>query len=206
MRRQRQRPIARGAPDLAEDGDHLTRREILDLVAVLLLAGIDNTRNQLAAAVQVFADHPFQWALLAHRPDLAPQAVEEVVRHSPTAFLAARLATDDVELDGYMIPAGTHVVLNSAAANRDPKRFDDPERFDITRSGGAAVLTLGGGAHHCLGVHLARVQLAEALIVMSQRMPRIRPAGPAPWSPIVGIAGPRTLPIEFEAGLPQQNW
>jgi cytochrome P450 len=185
----------------AEDGDRLTVREILDLVAVLLLAGIDNTRNQLAAAVQVFADRPAQWALLAQRPDLAPQAVEEVMRHSPTAFLAARLATEDVELCGLVIPAGTHVVLNSAAANRDPNRFDDPDRFDITRSGGAAVLTLGGGAHHCLGVHLARVELAEALIVMSQRMPRIRPAGPAPWRPIVGITGPSTLPIEFDRTL-----
>ncbi|MDT5139062.1 MAG: hypothetical protein QOD58_3324 [Mycobacterium sp.] len=124
------------------------------------------------------------------------------MRHSPTAFLAARLATEDVELGGFMIPAGTHVVLNSAAANRDPKRFDDPERFDITRSGGA-VLTMGGGTHHCLGAHLARVELAEALFVMSQRMPLIRPAGPAPWRPIVGITGPSTLPIEFNAGLPR---
>jgi cytochrome P450 len=76
-------------------------------------------------------------------------------------------------------------------------------RFDITRQGPAAMLTFGGGAHHCLGVHLARVELAEALVVMAQRMGGIRLAGAAPWRPIVGIAGPRTLPIKFDAGPPR---
>lgn len=180
------------------DGARLTRREIRDLVAVLLLAGVDNTRNQLAAAIQVFIRHPAQWALLAERPDLAGQAVEEVMRHSPTSFTAIRVAVEDVELEGVVIPAGTHVVLNTAAANRDPNRYEEPDRFDITRQGAATMLTLGGGAHHCLGAHIARVELAEALVVMARRMPRLRSAGPAPWRPIWGITGPRTLPVEFD--------
>lgn len=179
------------------DGDRLTRREIVDLVAVLLLAGTDTTRNQLAAAVQVFVDHPDQWALLADHPELAPHAVEEVMRHTPASFSAIRVAVEDVDLDGIRCPAGTCVVVNIAAANRDPARYDDPERFDITRQGPGSMLTFGGGAHHCLGAHLARIELAEALIVMARRMAGIRSAGPAPWRPIVGIAGPRTLPIEF---------
>jgi cytochrome P450 len=185
------------------DGARLTRREIRDLVVVLLLAGVDNTRNQLAAAVEVFTHHPAQWALLAERPNLAGQAVQEVMRHSPTSFSAIRVAVEDVELEGVQFPAGTHVVLNTAAANRDPNRYKDPDRFDITRQGPAAMLTLGGGAHQCLGAHLARVELAEALVVMSRRMPRIRSAGPAPWRPIWGITGPRTLPIEFDRELPR---
>jgi cytochrome P450 len=182
-----------------DDGDRLTRREILDLVAVLLLAGTDTTRNQLAAAVQVFVDHPYQWALLADHPELAPQAVEEVMRHTPASFSAIRVAVEDVDLDGILVPAGTCVVVNTAAANRDPNQYEDPERFDITRHGPTAMLTFGGGAHHCLGAHFARVELAEALLVMARRMAGIRVAGPAPWRPIVGIAGPRTLPIEFDA-------
>jgi cytochrome P450 len=184
------------------DGARLTRREILDLIAVLLLAGVDNTRNQLAAAVQVFADHPYQWALLAERPEFAGQAVEEVLRHWPTSFTAVRVAVEDVDLEGLQFPMGTYVVLNTAAANRDPHRYDDPERFDITRNGAPAMLTLGGGAHRCLGAHLARVELAEALVVMARRMPGIRVAGPVPWRPIVGITGPKTLPIDFGGGLP----
>jgi cytochrome P450 len=181
-----------------DEGDRLTRREILDLVAVLLLAGTDTTRNQLAAAVQVFVDHPDQWALLADHPELAPHAVEEVMRHTPASFSAIRVAVEDVDLDGIRCPAGTCVVVNTAAANRDPARYEGPERFDITRQGPAAMLTFGGGAHHCLGAHLARIELAEGLVVMARRMGGIRRAGPAPWRPIVGIAGPRTLPIEFD--------
>ena len=61
------------------------------------------------------------------------------------------------------------------------------------------MLTFGGGAHHCLGAHLARVELVEALTVMARRMPGLRSAGPAPWRPIVGISGPKTLPVEFDA-------
>jgi cytochrome P450 len=187
------------------NGARLTRREILDLVAVLLLAGVDNTRNQLAAAVEVFSDRPYQWALLAERPEFARQAVEEVMRHWPTSFTAVRVAREDVDVEGVLFPAGTYAVLNTAAANRDPKTYDDPERLDITRKGAPAMLTLGVGVHHCLGAHLARVELAEALVVMARRMPGIRVTGPAPWRPIVGITGPRALPIEFDAGPSQQN-
>lgn len=181
-----------------DDGDRLSRREILDLVAVLLLAGTDTTRNQLAAGVQVLLDQPDQWAMLADHPELVPRAVEEVMRHTPASFMAIRIATEDVDLGGILIPAGTCVVANTAAANRDPARFADPACFDITREEAAPMMTFGGGAHHCLGAHIARVELTEALTVMTQRLSRPRAAGAAPWCPIVGIAGPKTLPIEFE--------
>jgi cytochrome P450 len=124
------------------------------------------------------------------------------MRHWPTSFTAVRVAIEDVDLEGVVFPAGTYVVLNTAGANRDPHRYDDPDRFDITRKGAPAMLTLGGGAHHCLGAHLARVELAEALAITARRMPGIRVAGPVPWRPIVGITGPKTLPIDFGGGLP----
>jgi cytochrome P450 len=99
-----------------------------------------------------------------------------------------------------MIPAGTLVGANTAAANRDPAIYDDPDRFDITRDGPAPMLTFGGGMHYCLGVHLAKAELAEALTVMARRMPNVRRVGPAPWKSVIGVSGPITLPLEFDPG------
>jgi cytochrome P450 len=147
-----------------------------------------------------FADHPEQWALLAERPELAPQAVDEVMRHSPVVLRTPRKAIEDVEVAGVMNPAGTLVGANVAAANRDPAVYDDPDRFDITRQDPAPVLSFGGGIHYCLGVHLAKAELAEALVVMARRLPRIRRVGPAPWKPVIGVSGPITLPVAFDAG------
>jgi cytochrome P450 len=120
------------------------------------------------------------------------------MRYSPVIFTAMRLAQQDVELAGVTIPAGTLVIANTAAANRDPAVYDEPDRFDITREGAPAMLTFGGGIHYCLGAHLARIELAEALTTMARRMPYIRRAGPAPWKPMTGISGPVSLPVEFD--------
>ena len=183
-----------------EDGDRLTSDELRMLAEVLLMAGTDTTRNQLAAAVQDLCDHPKQWALLAEHPELAPQAVDELMRHSPVIFGTMRKAVEDVELGGVLVPAGAHVIVNTAAANRDPDVYDDPDRLDITREAPTTMLTFGGGIHYCLGAHLARAELAEALTVITRRMPNPRRRGPAPWKPLVGITGPTSLPIEFDAG------
>jgi cytochrome P450 len=183
-----------------DDGEQLRHDEMRNLALILFNAGTDTTRNQLAAAVQVFADHPDQWALLAARPELAPAAVEEVMRHSPVIFNAVRQATEDVELGPVLIPAGAFVMASTAAANRDPAVYDDPERLDICRVEPPAMLTFGGGVHYCLGAHLARVELAEALTVLARRMPNLRRTGPAPWKSIFEISGPATLPIAYDAG------
>jgi cytochrome P450 len=180
-----------------EDGDRLAHDELLTLAATLLMAGTDTTRNQLAATVELFCDHPDQWALLASHPELAPRAVEEAMRFSPVIFSTMRIATQDVTLDGTTISAGTLVIANTAAANRDPAVYDEPDRFDITRDRVPAMLTFGGGVHYCLGAHLARLELAEALTVMATRMPDIRRTSPVQWKPITGITGPQRLPVEF---------
>jgi cytochrome P450 len=183
-----------------DDGDRLTHDELLMLASGLLMAGTDTTRNQVAAAIYTLCDHPDQWKLLAENPELAPNAVEEILRHSPIAAATFRAATVDVELAGVTIPAGTLVVVNSASANRDPAVYDDPDRLDITRVAPSAMLTFGGGVHYCLGSHLARAELVEALIVMTRRMPNMRRSGPALWKPLTGLSGPITLPIEFDTG------
>ena len=183
-----------------EDGDRLTHDELLMLSATLLGAGTDTTRNQLAAAVQVLSAHPDQWDLLAEHPELATDAVHELIRYCPVIFGSIRKAAEDVELAGVRIPAGTIVAANTAAANRDPDVYDHPDRLDITREDPPAMLTFGGGVHYCLGSHLARLELTEALRVITQRMPNPRRTGPAPWKAINGITGPLSVPLEFDIG------
>jgi cytochrome P450 len=183
-----------------DDGDRLTHDELLMLASGILMAGTDTTRNQVAASAQLLCDRPDQWALLATHPELAPNAVEETMRHSSIATATVRTALEDVELAGFLIPAGTFVVVNTAAANRDPAAFEAPDRLDITRSEPQAILSFGGGVHYCLGSHLARAELAEALKTITRRMPNARRTAAAPWKPLTGISGPVSLPIEFDAG------
>ncbi|WP_156625017.1 cytochrome P450, partial [Mycobacterium sp. 852002-30065_SCH5024008] len=168
------------------------------LAGGLLLAGTDTTRNQVAASVHVLCEHPEQWGLLKERPELAMRAVEETMRHSPIACGTLRLVVEDAELDGYLFPAGTMVLVNTAAANRDPAVYDEPDRVDITREGAPPILTFGGGVHYCLGANLARREIAEALNVIAGRLLNPRTAGPVPWKPMVSLSGPKSLPIEFD--------
>jgi cytochrome P450 len=180
-----------------DDGQKLDHDELLSLVVALLGGGTDTTRHQLAAAVDLFCDHPDQWALLGEQPELVPRAVEEAMRYRPIGFALPRIATEDLELAGVRIPAGTIVFANTAAANRDPAAFSDPDRFDITRENTVATLSFGNGAHYCLGSHLARLELTQALTVMAQRMPNLRRTGPAPWPSMIGVTGPTRIPVAF---------
>jgi cytochrome P450 len=132
-------------------------------------------------------------------PELAMNAVEELMRFYPVTFGVMRMTTEDVEYEGVVIPAGTFVMVNSAAANRDADVYKDPDVLDITREGAAPMQSFGAGAHYCLGANLARREIAEALTVMAGRMRNLRRAGPAPWKPMVGISGPAVLPVEFDA-------
>jgi cytochrome P450 len=181
-----------------EEGDRLDHDELLMMAGGLLMAGTDTTRNQLAAAIGVLCDHPDQWELLARHPELAAGAVEELMRFNPVAFGTLRVATEDIDIAGYRVDAGAMVVVNTVAANRDPEVFDEPERLDITRRGAPSMLTFGGGIHYCLGTHLARVELVEALTLITSRMSHPRRTGDAPWKPLNGITGPAALPIAFD--------
>ncbi|ORB12198.1 cytochrome [Mycobacterium noviomagense] len=182
------------------DGDRLTHVELVRLASTLLIGGTDTTRNQLAAAVQVLADHPDQWSMLAAHPELATDAVHELMRHCPIVFGVPRKAAEDIELAGVTIPAGTLVLANTASANRDPAVYDEPDRLDITRNDPPAMLTFGGGTHYCLGAHLARLELTEALRIITQRMPNPRRTQPAQWKAMTGIVGPISVPLEFDSG------
>jgi cytochrome P450 len=189
----------------AEDhGDRLNAEELRMTVASLLMAGTDTTRNQLSASVQVLCDHPDQWAMLIEYPELAMRAVEESMRHSPSVCSTVRTVLEDATYGGYTFPAGSFIILNTFAANRDPEVYSDPDTFDITRESPPAILTFGGGVHYCLGANLARMELAGALTVLARRMPNPRRIGSAPWKPMLGMSGPTELTVEFDSAAAAQ--
>lgn len=179
-----------------EAGDRLSDWELRSMIGGLLFAGFDTTRNQLGLAMALFADHPNQWRLLASRPELAAQAVEEVMRFEGAISVIPRMATEDLEIDGYHVPAGTLVALDINSANFDQVNYENPHEFDITVER-EPHLTFGGGAHYCLGASLARAELQEALRFLPPRMPDLASAGQAIWRNPMGIIGPETLPLRF---------
>jgi cytochrome P450 len=182
-----------------EQGDRMTSDELVMMTEAVLMAGTDTTRNQLACAVALFTAHPDQWAALAEDPTLAPNAVEETMRHLGTVRGTARVAAEDADHRGVTFPTGTLVMVSLAGANHDPEIWTDPHRFDITRPpSGAPQLTFGSGIHFCLGASLARAELQEALPILARRMPDLALAGPVEWKPpTVGIWGPSRLPLAF---------
>ncbi|MGV0738411.1 cytochrome P450 [Mycobacterium syngnathidarum] len=179
------------------DGDRLDAGEVRMLAFSILLAGTDTTRTQLGASMQVLCDHPYQWGLLRDHPELAMNAVHETMRHSPSMCSTLRSVTEDVAVGGYTFPAGTFIIVNTYAANRDPAIYSEPAKFDITRDDPPPILTFGGGAHYCLGANLARRELSEALKILTGRLHNPRRTGPAPWRPLLGMSGPTELPMEF---------
>src|SRR5881394_1032203 len=114
------------------EGDRLSDVELVNLVLNVLVGGVDTTQSQLSHAIRLFAEHPDQWALLAERPELVPQAVEEVVRFEPITPFTARITEEDVTYRDVEFPAGTVVIVAACAANRDGDGMAEPDAFDIT--------------------------------------------------------------------------
>ncbi len=183
-----------------EEGDRMSTDELVMMVAAVLMAGTDTTRNQLACSVALLVEHPDQWAALASDPSLAAQAVEETMRRLGTVRATLRFAAEDAEYRDVLVPAGTLVTAALAGGNHDPDVWPEPERLDITRSvSSAAQLTFGSGIHYCMGASLARAELQEALPVLARRMCRARVEGEIEWKPpTVAIWGPSRLPLAFE--------
>ena len=203
-----QRRAAEPADDLISallaaeaEGDRLSHPECVNLVMNVIAGGIDTTQSQLSHAVRLFAMHPDQWALLASRPELVPQAVSEVLRFEPITPFTARLCTEDVEYRGLVFPAGTIVAVCAERANREPAGQDgtgqDAERFDITIDHADRLLTFGAGPHFCLSSNLARAELEEALTFLAPRMPGLDLDGPPALGGVEGIYGIDALPLSW---------
>ena len=178
-----------------QDGDRLSDEELRDMVVLLIFGGIDTTRNQLSLGLKLFMDHPAQWELLAARPELAPLAVEEVMRLAPTTTWVSREAAEDFSFQGLEIAKGTTVHLFAAAAGGDRDAYGDAG-FDITAKR-PPHYGFGGGIHYCLGHAVARSDMAVAFKAMSARLTDLALDGPASWLPDSGNTGAEVLPLRF---------
>ena len=183
-----------------EEGDRLSADEVVHLTSAILVGGVDTTQAQLAHALILFSHHPEQWELLAERPELAPQAVEELLRYEPITPITARITLEEIEYDGVTFPVGTLLFAAAVAANRDPAAYEEPERFDITAERGRAKpLTFGAGPHFCLGANLARAELQEALTFLAPRMPGLALEGDPVYDTPLGIYAVNELRLSFDS-------
>jgi cytochrome P450 len=182
-----------------ESGDKLSNDELVMMVEAVIVGGTDTTRNQLGLALALFAEHPDQWEILRNNPDLAQRAVEEVMRFSGAVSGTIRFASEDIEYNGVLFPKGTFMSTSMSTGNYDSAVFPQPETFDITREPvGQPHLSLGAGIHYCLGASLARAELQESFVVLSQRLPNLALNGVVEYKPTgVGIFGPSSLPVSF---------
>jgi len=140
----------------------LTRQEVLTYTSVLAGAGNETTGRLIGWLAKVLAEHPDQRRLVVDDRSLLQNVIEETLRFEPTGHANARYVTEDIEYYGTTVPAGSAVVLIMASANRDPRRFDEPDSYDILRKD-VQHLTFGYGVHFCLGTHLARLEGRVAL-------------------------------------------
>ncbi len=155
-----------------EEGERLSEEELRSTVVLLFVAGHETTTNLIGNGTVALLRQRDEWERLVADPSLAPGAVEECLRFDGPVHLTARTATIDTEVDGVAIEAGQGLITLLAAANRDPVRFPDPDRLDITRPDNHH-LTFSHGIHYCLGAALARLEGQEVFAALTQRFPTL---------------------------------
>jgi cytochrome P450 len=180
------------------DGVRLSDDEIFTFLLLILPAGVETTYRASGNLLVAMLSEPSQLDTLRADRAMLRGAIEEALRWEPPISTVVRVATRDCELGGVPIPSGTNVSVSVAAANRDPKRYSDPDRFNPTRTN-IAHLTFGAGPHLCLGMHLARMETAVAIDALLDRLPDLRLDPTAPKPSITGVAfrSPAALPVEF---------
>jgi cytochrome P450 len=180
------------------DGTRLTDDEIFAFLLLILPAGVETTYRASGNLLVALLTEPALLDALRADRGMLRGAFEEALRWEPPITTVVRRAVRDCELGGVAIPAGTNVSVSVAAANRDPSRYPDPDRFDPTRRN-VAHLTFGGGPHLCLGMHLARMEGTVAINALLDRLPDLRLDPSAPPPHVVGVAfrSPAALPVEF---------
>jgi len=183
----------------ASDRGEVTPAEAELLVGILLSAAADTTVLTMANTLRAFSEFPDEYQLVREDPKLARMAFEESLRWDSPSRMAGRIAMRDIEIEDYVIPQGTRCGLMFAAANRDPRRWQDPYRFQVRRPN-TGHLGFGFGVHACVGRVLALLEADALLGTVAESIVRIEPAGPMePWMTTVGH-GPAKLPVRLQFG------
>src|SRR5205814_2194813 len=181
-------------------GDRLSEEEVIANCIVTMVGGQETTSNLISNGVLALLRNPDQLEKLRSNPSLIPSAVEELLRYESPSQHTGRLAPQDTELGGKLIRKRQAVMAVMAAANRDPERFPDPDRLDITRADNRH-LAFGWGAHFCFGAPLARIEGQIAFEEMLRRLPNLAlEPGKLTWRTNLGLRGLTSLPVRF--GVP----
>jgi cytochrome P450 len=179
-----------------EPGARLSGEEIVDNVIFLFFAGFETTTNLIATSVAALLRHPAELARLRQDPGLLPTAVDEFLRYDAPIQATARLVKEPVQVGGRTVRPGRVLVLLLGSANHDERRFPDPERLDVGRTPNAH-LSFGGGAHHCLGAGLARIEGQAALGWLLRNAPVLEAAGDVVRRPSVTFRSYRSVPVSL---------
>lgn len=183
------------------DGDRLTEEEIIANSIVTMVGGQETTTNLIGNGLLALLRNPDELEKLRNDLSLIPSAVEELLRYESPSQHTARIAPQDTELGGKQIRKGQAVIAVMGAGNRDPERFPDPDRLDITRSDNRH-LAFGWSRHFCFGAPLARIEGQIALAAIAQRLPDLALEGPLVWRDNLGLRGLTSLPVTFSQALP----
>ncbi|MFD6099083.1 cytochrome P450 [Nocardiopsis flavescens] len=184
----------------AVDGGGLTPAEMSAMCRLLLVAGFETTVNLIGNGTAALLRHRDQWDLLTADPGRAENAVEEVLRYDPPVQMTSRWVNGDTTVMGHGLQRGGYLLCSIASAGRDPDRFTDPDRFDITRADASDHLAFSGGVHYCLGAPLARLEGRIALRALAERAPGLRPAGAPTHRPTTTLRGLASFPVTTGEG------
>ncbi|QLC22487.1 cytochrome P450 [Parasphingopyxis sp. CP4] len=180
------------------DGEPLNDRDMAGYYIIVASAGHDTTSASTAGAMHALAEDPEQFARLKADRDLLPGIVEEAIRWTTPVQHFMRTAAEDTEIGGQKIAKDDWLMINYVAANHDPAQFDDPRRFDASRSPNRH-MAFGAGAHQCLGLHLARLEMRILFNELLDRIDSVELAGEPKRSKSSFVGGLKTLPLRFKA-------
>jgi cytochrome P450 len=179
-----------------EQGDRLTEDELLATCVLLFFAGHETTVNLIGNGMLALLRHPEERRRLQADPGLIQSAIEELLRFDGPVQRTSRVLTAEVEVGGKILPPGSRVAVVLGSANRDPARFPDPDRLDITRPDNRH-LAFGGGMHYCLGVSLARAEAQIAINTLLRRMPGLQLQDEPEWRKTSLLRGLKSFPVAW---------
>lgn len=178
-----------------DDGDRLTEQELVAVFGLILFAGHETTAGMFGNALLALDKFPEQRTWIRNHRDAWPNAIEELMRFDTSVKSDPRAAATDIEVNGTTIPAGSNIVVMLAMANRDPRRFDDPDTLKLDRPD-PSPLSFGHGIHYCLGANLARMELQKGLTRLLDLLGDYSvDHDNVIWKPSITLRGPLSIPL-----------